>query len=431
MKKLLYLFLLVLPLVIFAYPSMTVLASSNTVTVSSDIYNITITSSGVQTYKLTFSQYSKEFPILGGEDPLFKKPFYFKNKDFKGIEINGKPIDSSFVYHTAKKPETVTIVFLYSSGKVSYKLYNDASYRFDVEADGVKNLSGLKFDPKNFYILPKKGKSAQHLLIIKEKKSNNKVNYTLFFGPKRLHSVKNIFGTADYSYIVQKLKVDGFYTWKDSIFYPFVAFLYWLYKVTGNYGWALIIFAVILRLLLHPMYKKQLESMEEMKILAPYIQEIQKKYPEDQKKQNEETAKLYKKFNINPSAGCLTMAVQLPILYLLYAVIRYFGESYTFSPTFLIWDNLGAGGLATNWVLLLIYIGVSYLQTIFTTAENSQRTQSLLMMLMFSFLFINFPSGLFIYWNTTSVISLIQTVYILRSYRNKKAQFKQVNIDKL
>jgi YidC/Oxa1 family membrane protein insertase len=179
------------------------------------------------------------------------------------------------------------------------------------------------------------------------------------------------------------------------------------------------------------MYKKQIESMEEMKILSPYLQEIKKKYPGDQKKQNEEIAKLYKKFNINPSAGCLTMAVQLPILFLLYAVIRYFGESYTFSPTFLIWDNLGAGGLAVNWVLLLIYIGISYFQTIFTTAENSQRTQSLLMMLMFSFLFISFPSGLFIYWNTTSAISLIQTIYILKSYRNKKAQFKQVNIDKL
>ena len=432
MNKSLFIVLsLLLPVLIFAYPAMTVTATTGGVVLSSDLYNITVSSSGITKYKLTFSQYRKELPLLGSENALFKSPFVFKNKKLKSIEVNGSKVTPGFTLKTKKGPETVTIVFNYESGKVVYKFYNDASYRFDIESFGVKDGSNLKFDSKNFYIKPKKGRSAQQLLIIKKKVDKDKIVYTMFMGPKRLHSVKNIFGAADYTYIVQKLKLDGFYTWKDSIFYPFVGILYWLYKVTGNYGWALIIFASLIRILLHPMYKKQIESMEEIKFLAPYLQEIKKKYPGDTKRLNEETAKLYKKYNVNPSAGCLTMAVQLPILFLLYAVIRYFGESYTFSPTFLIWDNLGAGGLAVNWLQLLIYMGISYFQTIFTTGDKAQRNQSLLMMLVFSFLFISFPAGLFIYWNTTSAISLIQTIFILKNYRSKKSKFNDINVDKI
>jgi YidC/Oxa1 family membrane protein insertase len=433
MNKVFYLLIMasLLPVLIFAYPAMTVTATNGGVVVLSDLYNITVASSGITNYKLAFSQYRKELPLLGDENSLFKLPFIFKGQELKSIEINGKIAKPGFEYKTKKGPETVTITFNYLKGKVIYKFYNDASYRFDVEDFGIRNYAKLKFDSKNFYINPKKGKSAQQLLIIQQKISKDKTSYLMFFGPKRLHSVKNIFNAANYNYIVEKLKLDGFYTWKDSIFYPFVGLLYWLYKITGNYGWALIIFATLIRVLLHPMYKKQIESMEEMKFLAPHIQEIKKKYPGDTKRLNEETAKLYKKYNINPSAGCLTMAVQLPILFLLYAVIRYFGESYTFSPTFLIWDNLGAGGLAVNWVQLIIYIGISYFQTIFTTGDKAQRNQSLLMMLMFSFLFISFPSGLFIYWNTTSAISLIQTIFILKSYRSKKSKFQDININKI
>ncbi len=430
-KKILIIFAMLLPLLTFAYPAMTVKATQSSIIVHSDIYDITLNASGIQTYKLTFHQYFREEALIGHKDSLFKDITNFGGYRLLNIEVNNNVVKNGYLYKTAKAPETVTVTFNYESGKVIYKFYNDASYRFDIVMEGIKNKAELNFDSKNFYILPKKGKSAQQLLIIKKYQDKEKTSYKMFFGPKRLHSVKNIFGSADYTYIVQKLKLDGFYNWKDSVFYPFVGFLYWLYKVTGNYGWALIIFAVLIRVLLHPMYKKQIESMEEMKILAPYLQEIKKKYPGDMKKQNEETAKLYKKFDINPSAGCLTMAVQLPILFLLYAVIRYFGESYTFSPPFLIWDNLGVGGLSVNWIMLLLYIGISYLQTIFTTADNSQRTQSMMMMLVFSFLFISFPTGLFIYWNTTSAISLIQTVYILKSYRNKKSEFKNVNIDKL
>ncbi len=118
---------------------------------------------------------------------------------------------------------------------------------------------------------------------------------------------------------------------------PFGIFLKYLYDLTGNYGWALIIFTVVINLLLMPLTLKQQKSTMAMQKMQPKMNEIQKKYQYDQEKQSQEMMKLYKEYNINPLGGCLPTILQLAIILVLYQAILkpltyMFGPDMGFTP---------------------------------------------------------------------------------------------------
>ena len=108
----------------------------------------------------------------------------------------------------------------------------------------------------------------------------------------------------------------------DIITVPFGMLLAWLYGLTGNYGVAMIIFAVIVQLVLLPITAKSKKNMMKMSRLQPRIQEIQKKYANDQQKLQQEMMKVYKENNVSMSGGCLPLLIQMPILFALYRVIQ-------------------------------------------------------------------------------------------------------------
>lgn len=123
----------------------------------------------------------------------------------------------------------------------------------------------------------------------------------------------------------------------DTLIRPFGIFLRFLYDLTGNYGWALLIFTIVVNLALMPLNFKQQKSTIAMQKIQPKMTEIQKKYQYDQEKQSQEMMKLYKEYNINPLSGCLPMLIQLPIILILYqAVLKpltyMFGPSQGFTP---------------------------------------------------------------------------------------------------
>lgn len=103
--------------------------------------------------------------------------------------------------------------------------------------------------------------------------------------------------------------------------------LMFIYSIVGNYGLAIVLFTIFVRLCLFPLYYKQVHSMTKMQALSPRINEINLKYkdkknPEDMKKKQEETMKLYQEEGANPAAGCLPLIIQLPILWSLFRVLR-------------------------------------------------------------------------------------------------------------
>ena len=95
----------------------------------------------------------------------------------------------------------------------------------------------------------------------------------------------------------------------------------WIYEFIPNYGWALILFTLVVKLLLLPLGLKQQKSMTKMQVIQPKLEELKEKYKNDQQKQSQEMMKLYKEYDISPMGGCLPMLIQLPILFMLYRVL--------------------------------------------------------------------------------------------------------------
>ena len=108
---------------------------------------------------------------------------------------------------------------------------------------------------------------------------------------------------------------------KTLITIPLGYILGFIYKFINNYGWSLIIFTVLIKVLLLPLGLKQQKATTKMQQIQPKMTEIQKKYANDQQKLSEETMKLYKEYGVNPMGGCLPLLIQLPILFGLYRVI--------------------------------------------------------------------------------------------------------------
>jgi len=213
-------------------------------------------------------------------------------------------------------------------------------------------------------------------------------------------------------------------SWYDSIFYGMVEFLGFFYRLTGNYGWAIIIFTIIVRLILYPLYHLQTKSMIKMRQIQPKVEAIRKKY-KDPRRQQEELMKLYKEEGANPASGCLTILIQFPIFILLFTVIRYYSEGFAFSPPFLIWQDLSIGGFKQNILLVLIDIAaVAYTSLISSTDMRSAR-QSVIMGVIFPFLFITFPTGLFLYYTVGSIIQLGITYYVYKKYNIKGISLKE------
>ncbi|NLH00344.1 MAG: YidC/Oxa1 family membrane protein insertase, partial [Clostridiales bacterium] len=108
----------------------------------------------------------------------------------------------------------------------------------------------------------------------------------------------------------------------DIIIYPFSLLLLWLYSLTLNYGLAIILFAVVIKIILLPFQMKSKRSMMRTTRLTPILKELEKKYEGNKQKYQEEVARLYREEKINPMSGCLWSLIPIPILFMLYRVIR-------------------------------------------------------------------------------------------------------------
>ena len=116
-----------------------------------------------------------------------------------------------------------------------------------------------------------------------------------------------------------------------------------IYSLVGNYGWAVLIFTLLIRLVLMPLDIKSRKSMKAMQNVQPKIDELNKKYANDKDKLNQKMAELYKKEKINPLSGCLPMLIQLPILFAMFAVMREVANEETIQLILDIKQNILAG----------------------------------------------------------------------------------------
>ena len=191
----------------------------------------------------------------------------------------------------------------------------------------------------------------------------------------------------------------------------FTSSLLFLNGLVHNFGLAIILFTLIVKFLLLPLTAKQTKSMKAMQDLQPELKKIQNKYKDNKEKQQEEMMKLYKENNVNPAAGCLPMIFQLAILIPLYRSILGLKDTLT-TAQFLWIGTLTNGSLAQPDVAIVLLNAVAMFGQTYitqkTSAGNQNSTFMWIMPLVIVFIGFRLPSGLLLYWFTSTVFTGVQ-----------------------
>jgi YidC/Oxa1 family membrane protein insertase len=286
--------------------------------------------------------------------------------------------------------------------------------------------------------------SASRLLITRSASGASRIEdkYQFYLGPKNQESL-SIYDNAKSSW---KLQDTGLIEVANSR--GFLAPLEWLlkwflmifYKVIPNYGVAIILVTLLVKVIMFPLTKKSSESTLRMQALSPKIKEIQAKYKDNPQKMNVEMAAFYKKEGYNPLSGCLPMLIQIPIFFAMYNLFNnhfdlrgamfipgwipdlslpesvYHFE--TFKLPFLNWTDIR--------ILPFIYVGSQLLYGKVTQTPDQQGNTQMKMMLyampvIFFFILYDVPSGLLLYWIMSNVLTMVQQVSINKYLARKKA----------
>ncbi|MBQ7256672.1 MAG: membrane protein insertase YidC [Abditibacteriota bacterium] len=219
-----------------------------------------------------------------------------------------------------------------------------------------------------------------------------------------------------------------------------------LVKLTGSkpgfsYWFAIVLIAIVVKIVLTPLFNTQMRSMKEMQKIQPKIKALQEKYKDDQQKLGQETMALYKEHNINPLSGCLPLLIQMPILFFLFYVIKsyeiqfqkgtflwigstfehHFSLNVLGQPGQVVWF-CGANLAEADLILLVIYIISTFVSMKMNTPvadkqqADQQKMMSYMFPIMFAFLFAGFPSAFLLYWLVFNIFQTIQQKMFYKKY---------------
>lgn len=242
--------------------------------------------------------------------------------------------------------------------------------------------------------------------------------YNLFFGPKSVSLLRG------YDNGLARAIDFG---WFDFLAKPILWVMNLIHKVIPNYGVAIILLTILIKILLWPLGNKSYKSMAEMKKLQPLMAEIREKYKDDKQKMNEELMGLYRIYKVNPVGGCLPMVLQIPVFLAFYRML--YGAIELRHAPFIGWINdLSAPDRLFRFdfaiplmhppygipVLTVVMGATMFLQQKMSPppGDPSQAKLMMFMPLMFTVIFINFPSGLVLYWLVNNVLSIAQQYYV-------------------
>lgn len=241
---------------------------------------------------------------------------------------------------------------------------------------------------------------------------------------KKFFSIISYIGPKGYTHL-KGIKVDGLKPQLEkAVDFGFfgdlgelaLSALNYIYKYTHNYGWAIFIISVILNIIFYPLSKKSFTSALKMKSVQADVKALQIKYKSDPKKMNTETWALYKAKGVNPFSGCLPMLVQLPIFWALFTMLR---NAYELRGAhFMFWiTDLSAKD--PYYILPILMGGGMFLQQWMSTntADPTQKQMMIMMPIIFTVMFLGFPSGLVIYWLTNSIITVLEQWLIFKKVK--------------
>ncbi len=208
---------------------------------------------------------------------------------------------------------------------------------------------------------------------------------------------------------------------------PFLVILNLMQGYLINYGIAIVIFTIAIKLLFYPLTKHSMSSMKEMQRVQPQLAAIKKRYKDNKEKMNKEVMGLYKKYKINPVSGCLPMVLQIPVFIALYEVL-YVAIELRHAPLILWITDLSA---KDPYYITPVLMGASmYFQQKMTPAspDPTQAKMMQFLPIVFTFMFLNFPAGLVLYWLTNNLLSIGQQVIINRAHAAKAASIPPIDL---
>ena len=239
------------------------------------------------------------------------------------------------------------------------------------------------------------------------------VSVPLYAGPEEQRKLEAIAPGLD-------LVVD--YGWLTVIAVPLFWVLEWLHRWVGNWGVAIILLTVIIKLLFYPLSAASYRSMAKMRVVAPKMQRIKDQYGNDRQRMQQAMMELYKTEQINPLGGCMPIVIQIPVFIALYWVLLASVE-LRHAP-FMLWiDDLTAAAIGPNYGLVPLLIALPLLMgatMIIQTRLNPEPPDPVqakvmkIMPVVFSVFFFFFPAGLVLYWLVNNVLSIAQQWHITR-----------------
>ncbi len=215
---------------------------------------------------------------------------------------------------------------------------------------------------------------------------------------------------------------------------PILLLLNWTFKHVGNYGVAIILLTVVSKVLFYPLTVKSMRSMKAMQALQPQVNALRSKYQKDPQTLQRETLALYKKHRVNPMGGCLPMIAQVPIFYALYLALSVSVElqGSPFLCFFTLPTWVPALGGADLWICDLAAHDPTYVLPVLmgitmfvqqkltpTMGDPRQAKMMLFMPVVFTFMFLNLPSGLVLYWTVSNVLQILQQKLMDRPARSR------------
>ena len=244
--------------------------------------------------------------------------------------------------------------------------------------------------------------------------------YRIYAGPKEAKRLEALGAGAIRS-------IDLGWSWIEPLTRMFIWLLDVLYSLVGNYGVAIVLLTILVRVVTAPLTVKQMRSMERMRHLQPKIKELQAEYADDRQKQSEAMMRLYKQEKVNPLGGCFPILLQMPVFIGLFYALR--GSIQLRQAPFFGWiDDLAAPdtlfvipGLELPVRVLPLVMGASMVVQQKITPMQMDPAQAKMMMIimpvMMTVLFYQFPSGLVLYWLMSNVLAIAHQLWIGRNLK--------------
>ena len=345
------------------------------------------------------------------DKPLSAHAYYQLQRD--GVAPEGETrMVSTFtgpaVYTEADKYQKVSFDDV-AAGKAKFAKSGDNGWLAMVQHYFVSAFVPKEGTPREYYMRKAEGQNLYQAGVIvpvgdiaPNTKGGNAM--TLYVGPQEQDALKKIAPGLD-------LVVD--YGWLTVVAAPIFWVLQAIYKLVGNWGWAIVILTVMLKAIFFPLSAASYKSMAKMRVLTPRLMQLKERYADDKQRLNQEMMKLYQTEKVNPLGGCLPILVQIPVFIALYWVLL--GAVEMRGAPWILWiKDLSAPD--PFYVLPVIMMASMFIQTKLnpTPPDPIQAKVMLAMPFVFGVMFFWFPAGLVLYWVVNNILSIAQQWQITR-----------------